>query len=111
VRALEKKRLEYLLAHLADPTLVDARVAEYRQSVASPTDQARTFIAFDRLLTETNDHYLIDPQLLRELRILAREAEWQVNENQAIGTGKTIADHKVYMRLVGKRWFLENRQE
>lgn len=111
VRALEKKRMEYLVAHLADPKLVDARIAEYRQAVATASDEARTLLAFERLQRETQEHLSADPQLLRELRLFAREAEWQVTDNEAVGVCKDVPEHKVFMRRIGARWFLQNRQQ
>ncbi len=110
VRALDRRRFDYLLAHLADPRLVDSRVAEYRSAISAGTEQARTFLGFDRLQRETELHYIDDPQLLRELRLLARDAEWEVNENQAAGSAKDIP-HKVFLRKLGDRWFLETRQQ
>jgi hypothetical protein len=110
VRALEKKSMEYLLAQLADPKFVDGRIAEYRQAIPTGSEQGKIFLAFDRLQRETEDHFFADPQLLRELRILARDAKWDTTENQATGAAEAIPGHKVYLRRIGERWFLENRQ-
>jgi hypothetical protein len=111
VRALDKNRMEYLVAQLADPRFIDERVAEYRMGVSSGSDQARTFLAFDRMVREVGEHYFADPQLQRELRLLARDAKFEVNDNQALGVAESVPNRRVYLRRYGARWFLENRQQ
>lgn len=110
-RALERGQFDYLVAQLADPRLVDERVAEYRDAQAAGSDQAKTFLAFDRLVRATGEHFANDPHLLRELRLLARDAQWETAEAEATGTAKAVPDHKIVLRRVGQRWFLENRQQ
>lgn len=111
VKAIENKRIDYLLAHLADPQFVDRTVAEYKSSITKGADSAKTFLAFDRLVSETSQYFLEDPTLLKELRRFGKEADWDVNDAQATGTLKTVQGRKVFLRKVDERWFLENRQQ
>jgi hypothetical protein len=111
VKAAQNKRIDYLLAHLADPRFVDDTVAEYKNSVLKGSGQVKTFLAFDRLVTETRDYFLEDPTLLKGLRLFGKEAEFDATETQATGTLKTIQGRKVFLRKLGDRWFLENKQQ
>jgi hypothetical protein len=109
-RAVENKRVDYLLAHLADPRFVDESVAAYRNTIRG-SDQAKLFLAFDRLVSETTQYFLEDPTLIKELRRFGKEAEWEANETQGAGTLKTVQGRKVFLRKYEDRWFLENRQQ
>jgi hypothetical protein len=98
VKTIENKRVDYLLAQLADPKYVD-------------DDAVRTFLAFDRLVKETGEYYLEDPTMLKELRLFVKEGEWESGETQASAAVKTIQGRKVFLKKVEDRWFLENRQQ
>ena len=108
--ALDRKRLDYMLAHMVDPKYVDYWVDRYKTVFAMGSDEAKGLLAFDRLVRETNLYYQDDPVLLRELRVFARDAEWTEDDGVAFGVVKTIAARKVYLRKIGDRWFLDNRQ-
>jgi hypothetical protein len=111
VKAIDTKRVDYLLAHLADPKYVDAQVAEYRPQFPKFKDEARTVLAFDRLVRETVDYYFSDPALVRELRVFARDGAFDVNEDAAVGVAKDLPARKMFFKRIGDRWFLENRQQ
>src|ERR1700687_2222202 len=55
-RAVDNKRVDYLLAHLADPRFVDDAVAANIKTIPQGSEQAKLFLAFDRLVSETT-HY------------------------------------------------------
>jgi hypothetical protein len=110
-KAVENKRMDYLMAHLADPRFVDESVAKYQSAIGKGGDQAKRFLAFDRLVSETTQYFLEDPTLIRELRRFGKEAEWETMDNQAVGTLKAIQGRKVFLRKYEDRWFLENRQQ
>jgi hypothetical protein len=110
-RAIESERIDYLLAQLADPRFVDEAVADYKGSIRQGDDKAKLFLAFDRLVNETRQYLLEDPTLLKELRRFAKEADWQANETQAVGTLKSIQGRKVFLHKYEDRWFLENKQQ
>jgi hypothetical protein len=111
VKAIDNKRVDYLLAQLADPKYVDAQVATYRALFTKGKDEARTFLAFDRLANETVEYFASDPVLVKELRLFARDAKWEVEDEVATGSVKDVPGRKVFLKHIGERWFLENRQQ
>jgi hypothetical protein len=111
VKAIDNKRIDYLLAQLADPRFVDTQINEYRPLFPKAKDEAATFLAFDRLVAETVQHFQSDPILVKDLRRFARDAEWEVNDDVAVGALKDLAARKVFLKRIGERWFLENRQQ
>jgi hypothetical protein len=110
-KAVENKRVDYLLAHLADPRFVDETVAAYIGSIRQGSEQAKRFLAFDRLVRETTQYFLEDPTLIKELRRFGSEAEWETNDSGAVGTLKSVQGRKVFLRKHEDRCFLENRQQ
>ena len=38
-------------------------------------------------------------------------AEWDSVENTATGTLKDVKDRQVFMKKIGKRWYLENKEK
>ncbi len=109
-KAFDNKRVDYLLAQLADPRFVDEAVVSYKNSMRQGEDKAKVFLAFDRLVAETTQYLLADPTLLNDLRQFAADADWETTDKQATGTLKTIQGRKVYLRKLADRWFLENKQ-
>jgi hypothetical protein len=110
-KAIENNRMDYLLAHLADPKFVDETVADYKNTIRQGEEKAKVFLAFDRLVNETTQYFLEDPTLVKELRRFALEAEWEGNESQTVGTLKEVQGRKVFLRKYEDRWFLENKQQ
>lgn len=110
VKALDAKKIDYLLAHLADPSFVDERVDEYK-SFQKGSDLAKTVLAFERLTRETIRHFQEDPALVKELRQYVKDADWDVQEGVAIGSLKTASPRRVYFRKLEDRWFLQNKQQ
>jgi hypothetical protein len=112
IKAIDAKRVDYLLAQLADPKFVDDQVAQQRAALPGKgTPESRELLAFDRLVADTIQYFRDDPVLLRELRLFARDAAWEVEENVATGTVKDVPARKVFLKKLGDRWFLENRQQ
>jgi hypothetical protein len=111
VKAIDDRRIDYLLAQLADPKYVDAQVNEYRAQFATSKPEAQAFLAFDRLVQDTVRYFLSDPVLIRELRMFSRDAVWEVADDVATGVHKDVPARKMVMRRVGERWFLENKQQ
>lgn len=110
VKAILNKRVDYLVAHLAEPEFVDKRVADYAKDLTGGED-SKTLLAFDRLVKETAAHFAGDPVQVRELAEFAKDAEWEAAGDKATGKLKTIPTRRVYMKKIQDRWFLENKQK
>lgn len=111
VKALESKRVNYLVAQLADPVYIDGLIAEYKKSYQQGPDEAKSALAFDRLVREVTGYYAEDPQLLAELRRFAKEGEWEATDAKASAAVAALPGRKVFMKKLEGRWFLENRQQ
>jgi hypothetical protein len=97
--AIERGRINYLLAHLADPTFVDKRVKEVYGG------------DFDELVRETTGKLTDNPAALKELRRFLKEGEWEGGETTASVKLKDVKDRQVFFRKICQRWYLENRQK
>jgi hypothetical protein len=95
LKAIDNKRIDYLLAQLADQEYVARRVA-YNGG------------KFDAFVKDTTDK-LSQPQgPVKQLRQFQKEGVWKVEEKTATLRHKEIDDRAVFMKKVGSRWFLEN---
>jgi hypothetical protein len=110
-KAVDRKKIDYLLAHMVDPLHVDYWVDRYKESFTQGSDEGKRLLAFDRLVRERTDYLQNDPLIARDLRIFAREAKWEVTEDLAIGTTEKVPARKVFLRKLGERWFLDNKQQ
>ena len=110
-KALDRKRVDFMLAQLADPAYVDYWVDRYKQDFTEGKDAARRLLAFDRLVRETTQYFENDPLLIKEMRIFSKQAEWKEEDNGAVGSYDKIPARKIFLRKIGDRWFMENRQE
>lgn len=98
LRAIERQRIDYLLAHLTDPQFVDARV----QSLGGN---------FKDLIQETMSHLADNPKTVKELKRIFQEGEWTEAEETATVKLKDVKDRAVFLRKMNERWFLENRKK
>jgi hypothetical protein len=96
VKAVEGKRVDYLLAQLADPEWVDDRVKNYDGK-------------FSVLLDETKGKLLDDPAPLKQFKLFEKEGEWSEEGTSASVSHKDVAERRAYFRKVGDRWYLLNR--
>ena len=99
VKAIDRQRIDYLLAHLADPDFVDERVKEVYGG------------NFDELVKETTAKLKDNPAEAKLLERFLKEGEWDAKENTATASLKDVKDRQVFMKKVGKSWYLENRQK
>jgi hypothetical protein len=99
VKAIDRQRIDYLLAHLADPDFVDERVKEVYGG------------NFDELVKETTTKLKDNPAEAKLLERFLKEGEWDAKENTAAASLKDVKDRQVFMKKVGKSWYLENRQK
>src|SRR5438309_759707 len=68
LRASERGRISYLLAHLADPAFVDKRVKEVYGG------------DFEELVRETTAKLTDNPATLKELQRFLKEGEWEAGD-------------------------------
>jgi len=111
IAALDRKKVDYFMAQIADPTYVEYWVERYKADFAQGKDEARRLLAFDRLVRETSENYLNDPLIVKDLRAFAKDAKWEETDGIAIGTTEMVPARKVFLKKIGERWFLENRQQ
>ena len=109
--ALDRKNVDYFLAQIADPTYVEYWVERYKTDFVQGKDEAKRLLAFDRLVRETSENYQNDPLIVKDLRAFAKGAKWEEMDDLAVGTTEMVPARKVYLKKIGERWFLENRQQ
>ncbi len=98
LKAVENKRINYLVAQLADPDFVDRRVKD-------------TGGHFDDLVKDATGKLVEDPGEAKLLRRFLAEGTWDVKEDTASARLKDVAERRAYFRKKGDRWFLENRYQ
>lgn len=96
LKAIDGKRIDYLLAHLADPMFVDVRV--------------KALGNFDELIRETNAKFADDPGALKELRRYLKEGEWEEGEEATSVKLKDVKNRAVFFKKIADRWYMENKQ-
>jgi hypothetical protein len=92
LKAIELKRPDYVVAHLADPEFVDHRVKE---------------TSYDELLAEATAKLVSDPGAAKQLRAFLDKGTWDEKGDDASvslaeGSGRTVSFVKA-----GGRWFLK----
>jgi len=113
LKTLDKDRLYYLTAHLADPKYVDERVKAYKRTLGTKgPKEAQDLVAFEEVVKEIARHFREDPALVRQLQRLSREGEWKEEGNDRMSVGfKGGGARRAYFRRAEERWFLENKQQ
>jgi hypothetical protein len=97
VLALDEKRVDYVLAQLADPEFVDQRVRDYGDN-------------FGEVVREAKAKLTDDPATNNRLKRYLREGEWQEGETDA-SVGLKDGANRVFFRKIDKRWYMENRKK
>lgn len=93
LKAVEAKRVEYVVAQLADPSFVDDRVKRlYGGRFAEQVDDTRA---------------RLNPLTLKQLQRFHKDGEWSAEKNRV--TVRLKGDNRcLYFKKDGDRWFLEN---
>jgi hypothetical protein len=94
--AIDAKRVDYVLAHLADPAFVDERVKQ-------------TGGRFEIMVKETTRKLEADSESLRDLRRFLTDGEWKEDGATASAACKSVKGKQVYFKKIGERWFFMNR--
>lgn len=133
IGAIERDRIEYLIAHLLDPTLVADRMqgmTPYFEKIASEqissTGQGMNlrgaelqtrvrdravelnFKAFSALVREKLKD---EPANLKEMKLFLSDGVFTDDGTNGKVTHKGFKDKALYFKKVGERWFIENRKE
>jgi hypothetical protein len=95
--AIEAKRVDYVLAHLAEPAFVDERVRQVGGR-------------FEVMVRETTAKLQADPESVRDLRRLLAEGTWVEEDATASVSLKDLPGRSAFFKKLGTRWFFENRQ-
>ena len=110
-KAIDRQKIDYLLAQMADPLYVDYWIDQYKRDFTKGKDEGKRLLAFERLVRETSTYFQNDPLIVKDLRIFAKDAKWDEKDDLAVGTVETVPTRKVFLRKFGDRWFLENKQQ
>ena len=97
LKAVGDRRVDYLLAHLADPQWVDKRVQDNHGG------------KFDEFVKETASKLANEPESVKQLRRFLKEGEWEESAANATARLKDVKE-RVYLRKIKERWYLENRK-
>jgi hypothetical protein len=95
LKAIDEKRIDYLLAQLTDPDWVDGRLK-------------KTDGDFKALVKETTAKLLDDPGPAKKLQRFLKEGDWDEGPSRATVRLKDEKERGVFLRKVEDRWFLEN---
>jgi hypothetical protein len=99
LKAIEAVKINYLLAHLADPDWVDQQVKKDHHG------------QFESMVKETTEKIANDRTSIKELRRFLQEGTWETTDTTATAQLKDVKNRRVYMRKLEGRWFLENSQD
>jgi hypothetical protein len=112
LKAVDSGRLYYLAAHLADPKYIDEWVRDEKRDLPkSGSEEDRNLVAFDRVVQSIGRHLRDDPSLLRDLRRIGKEGQWeQLGPDRSAAKVKGIGRRAIFRKVAG-RWYLENRLE
>jgi hypothetical protein len=91
--AVKNKRIDYLLAQLADPDWVEGRIAAYEGG-------------FDELVKETTAK--LDPPAVKRLGRFLADGEFETVDATAVVRLKDIKDRVVRLRRVDGRWYFQS---
>ena len=97
-KAIDEKKIDYLLAQLCDPQWVDSRVKKVHGG------------KFEECVKETTDRLAIEPGIVEELRKFLREGTWGGDETEARVSLKD-SDHQVSLHKIENRWYLKNENK
>lgn len=93
IKAVENKRVDYVVAQLADPTFVDDRVKRIYGG------------RFEEQVGDTRGR--LDPLTIKELQRFLKDGDWRENKDRV--TVRLKSDqHHLYFKKENDRWFMEH---
>ncbi len=99
LKAIDNKKIDYLLAQLSDPHWVDERVQKVHGG------------KFDEMVKETSRFLAQEPTTVEELRRFLREGTWETDDTEARVSLKDVADRQVFLRKFETRWYLKHENK
>lgn len=99
LKAIDNKKIDYLLAQLSDPQWVDERVQKIHGG------------KFEEAVKETTQLLTQEPATMEELRRFLREGTWGGDDTEARVSLKDVPDHQVSFRKIETRWYLKNEKK
>jgi hypothetical protein len=97
LKAADAGKFDYLVAQLADPSFIDARVKELFGG------------DFEEQVKDTRAR--LDPPALKELHRFLSDGEWTTSDSGASVRLKEVGDRAVFFRNIDGRWFLEHQSK
>jgi hypothetical protein len=116
-KAFQRNRIDYLLAHLLEPSFVDDKVVQfYRIKFGktpeldrdSPNYEMRIKEAFADFMREANKHMTDEPKQSGYLMKLLKEGTIEEGGTTAKVTHKDVPNLALSLRQVDGRWFMMN---
>jgi len=98
LKSLDRKRIDYLVAHLAEPGFVDEKVKAQLGN-------------FDEVVREVTDHFNDDPKRTDEFRRFLKEGTLEESGTTAKVTLKDVPTRHITLRQIEGRWFMNNDVE
>jgi hypothetical protein len=97
LKAVENKRIDYLVAQLADPEYIDERVK-------------RTFGGkFEEQVNDTRTK--LDPPTVKLLERFLKEGDWIGKDSPMSVVLKDVKDRAVSFTKIGDRWYMQNNDK
>jgi hypothetical protein len=94
LKAIDAKRFDYLVAHLADPSFVDDRVKRvYSGRFAEQVEDTQASLS---------------PLAVKQLRRFLKDGAWTPGKDEALVRLKDLPKRIVRLRLRDGRWYLEH---
>jgi hypothetical protein len=98
LKAIDAKRVDYVLAQLADPEWVDRRVKE-------------TGGGFAALVEESTPRLVGDAAAVKRFKKLLADGEWKIDTTAASVRLKESDNGVLFFRKMTQRWHVENRKK
>jgi hypothetical protein len=97
IKAIQMKKVDYLVAQLADPAFVDQRIKEHHGG------------KFEEMVRETTTNLVDKPETIKILRRFLKEGKWEGEKGTEAAAKVPGVKDALFLRKIDDRWFLENR--
>lgn len=87
------------------------RLPTDRDRFGAAIEQRSRELAFRQLVRDVEEKLLNDPESMKDLRKILRDGQFASEADGARATHPDVKDRALYLKKIGDRWFLENRQE